>query len=323
MKRWMRCYIVLCAGMLWAGSLKGQINAETAFYWENPYYISPASVNLDYMAFFSVAARKQWSGLNGAPATFFGTGTLYREDYHTQVGLKVINDRIGYTNNLDISLSYAYVLRMTWNSYLNMGIAGSFQSKTFDRTKATLEDMNDQILGGMGFEGRNLWNANAGVEYVYDKSLIVGIASQNLFSFFKDEGNVFGGVNYLYGRYRTRSLGRSFDAGKYRTRSFARSCDMEYGLCVKQYEKDLQVDGMISLYINRNTQEEKYQFSLFGRSVGEVGVLAGIKLVSELKFLCTYDYNFKSIGSNAYGSLEVMITYPLRRSSVCRSRWDM
>lgn len=301
---------------------KGQIHPETAFYWENPSYISPAYVNLDYRAFFSLAARKQWAGLKGSPSTFFATGALYWEDYHMQGGAKMLKDKIGYLNTLDFSLSYAYVVRLNWNSFLNLGVAGAYQTQSVDRNEVLLDDKTDPALQNERFRGLKNWNANLGVEYVFDKTFIAGIAAQNLFSFFRNESQIWGGTNYFYARYRTRSLGRSFDAGRYRTRSFQRSYDMEYGVCVKQYEEDIQVDGMISLYVNRNTQEEKLQFSLFGRSVGEVGVLIGFKLPNELKVLCTYDYNFKEIGREASGSFEVMLTYPIRRSSVCRSRWD-
>lgn len=312
--------VVFCA--LSILSLKGQINPETAFYWENPYSISPASVNLDYKAFLTLAARKQWSGLEGAPVTFFTTGTLYLEDYRTQFGIKILKDKIGYFNTLDISASYAYVLKLDWHNFLNMGIGGSFQSQGIDRNEVSLDNQHDPILGSDRLNNLKNWNLNLGVEYVYDKSFIFGAASQNLMSFLRDDPHIWGGVNYVYARYRTRSLGRSFDAGYYRTRSFAKSYDMEYGVCVKQYENDIQVDGMVSLYVNREIQEEKFQFSLFGRSVGEMGVLVGFKLLSELKFLCTYDYNFKSVSGNTGGTFEVMVTYPIHRSQNCRSQWD-
>lgn len=312
-------FVGCCGGVI---SLKAQVNPETAFYWENPYSISPAYVNLDYLAFFSLSARKQWASLKGAPVTLFATGAFYLEDYHTQVGMKILKDKIGYINTLDLSLSYTYVLRVSWNSFLNMGLAVSWQSQTVDRGEVDIEEPGDPIMSSDRFKGLKTWNGHLGFEYVYDKKFIVGIASQNLMSFVRDEPNIWGGVNYAYARYRTRSLGRSFDAGRYRTRSFARSYDMEYGVCVKHYENDIQVDGMISFYVNRNTQEEKFQLALFGRSVGEVGFLAGFKLVSELKFLCTYDYNFKAVSDNAYGSFEVMVTYPLHRNNTCRSQWD-
>lgn len=301
---------------------KAQITPETAFYWENPYYISPASVNLDYRGYFSLSGRKQWTGLEGSPATVTATGTLFWEEYRTQAGIKVLQDRIGYVSTSDVSLSYAYSLRLAWNRFLNMGIAGAWQSQRIDRNKIRVEDSDDPTFSGGRLKGVSGWNVHLGVEYVYDRSFIVGIASQNLMAFVRDKEEVWGGVNYLYARYRTRSLLRGFDTDHYRTRSFARSYDMEYGICVKQYENDIQVDGMISFYINRETQEEKFQLSLFGRSVGEVGFLVGVKLVSDVKILCTYDYNFKAVSDNVCGTFEVMLTYPLRRTKVCRGVWD-
>lgn len=288
--------------------IRAQVNPETAFYWENPYYISPASVNLDYRAFFSLAARKQWASFPGSPVTLFATGTLYWEDYRTQAGVKVLKDKIGYFNTLDLSLSYAYTLRIAWNSFLNMGIAGAWQSQSVDRKEVEIENPDDPILGSERMRGLQEWNAHLGIEYVYDKKLIVGLAGQNLFSFFKSGPSIWGGMNAAYARYRTRSVERSYD--------------LEFGLCVKQYEKDIQTDGMLSLYINRDRREEMLQFSLFGRSVGEAGFLVGVKLVSDLKFLCTYDYNFNAMKGLTGGSFEIMITYPIQRNSMCRSEWD-
>lgn len=309
MRTSLRVYILgvsIC--LFWSSPVKAQINPETAFYWENPYYINPASVNLDYSAFFSLAARKQWASFPGSPATFFATGAFYLEDYRTQVGAKIVKDKIGYLNTFDVSLSYAYTLRLSWNSFLNMGVAGSWQSQSVDRKKIEIENPDDPVLGSERMRGLKEWNANIGAEYVYDKKLIVGIASQNLFSFFKSEPHIWGGTNYVYARYRTRSIERSFD--------------LEYGICGKQYEGDFQVDGMVSLYLNRDRREEMLQFSIYGRSVGEVGFLAGVKLISELKFLCAYDYNFKALSGETRGSFEVMITYPIHRNSMCRSEWD-
>ena len=88
----------------------GQSIPETAFYWENPYYINPASVNFDYAGYFTLGGRKQWTGIEGSPATYFTTGAFYAEGYRTQGGIKILKDKIGYIGSLDIALSYAYTL---------------------------------------------------------------------------------------------------------------------------------------------------------------------------------------------------------------------
>lgn len=292
----------------------GQSMPETAFYWENPYYINPASVNFDYAGYFTLGGRKQWTGIKGSPATYFATGAFYAEDYRTQGGIKILKDKIGYIGNLDISLSYAYTLPVQRNSRLNFGISGSYQHQSVDRDEILFIEGNDPTLVYENLRNSNKWNASVGMEYSYARQIKVGIACQNLLSFLHETDNMFEGTNFFYGRYRTRYLGRPLEAGRYRTLSIPRSFDVEAGLCVKQYQKHLQVDGMLSLYINRETQEEKFQLSLFGRSTGEIGALVGLKLMSELKILCTYDYNFNALQNLSRGSFEVMLSFPIHRN---------
>lgn len=310
MRKWIGKYtVLLLSGMLAASSVKGQVNPSTAFYWENPYYINPAFVHTEASAYFSLSARKQWIGLSGSPVTAWGTGTFYWEKYKMQVGIKLLNDKIGYLNSSDLSLSYAYTLSLR-NSFLNMGLSCSYQLQKTDRAEVAIEDWNDPALANLR-EGKKQWNAGLGLEYSVDRSFRAGLSTQNLFSFFKKEGAIFGGTNYLYGRYRTRIWGRLYQPTSYRTKASPTTYDMEWGFCLKQNENDFQVDGVMSFYLNHHTQKEKFQFSLLGRSTGEVGFLAGVKLISEIKILCSYDYNFKSLKGNTNGTFEVILTYPL------------
>ncbi len=256
-----------------------------------------------------MSARKQWIGLSGSPSTFFGTAVYYIEKQRAQIGLKVLNDKIGYLNTLDVSLSYAYTLAFRY-SFLNMGLSLSYQLQDLDRGEVAMENWNDPALAVLPKE-RKMWNAGLGAEYIFNRSLRVGISCQNLFSFLKKDDAIFGATNYLYGRYRTRLLGRLYRPTPYLTTASPTTYDVEFGLCLKQYKNNFQVDAVVSLYLNRNTQKEKFQFSLLGRSIGELGVMAGVKLISEMKILCSYDYNFRSLKGNTKGTFEVIITYPL------------
>lgn len=310
MKKWIWGYTVLILlGILAASSVKGQINPSTAFYWENPYYINPAFVNTESSAYFSLSARKQWIGLSGRPFTAFGTGAFYWEKYRMQAGIKILNDKIGYLNSSDISLSYAYTVPLR-NSFLNMGLSCSYQWQKTNNEEVVIDDWNDPALENLS-EGKKQWNAGLGVEYIIDRSFRIGLSTQNMFSFYKKGRAIFGGTNYLYGRYRTRIMGRFYQPTTYLTRASPATYDIEWGLCLKQNENDFQVDGIMSFYLNHNTQKEKFQFSLLGRSTGEFGFLAGVKLISEMKILCSYDYNFKSLKGNTNGTFEVILTYPL------------
>ena len=305
-----RIYIwwILLSGFLTVSSAKGQITPSTAFYWENPYYINPSFVNTDASAYFSLSARKQWFGLSGSPVTVFGTGTYYWEKYKMQAGIKLLNDKIGYLNSTDLSFSYAYTLRFR-GSFLSMGLSLGYQLQKADRGDVMIEDETDPALDNL-FGGKKQWNGGLGVEYIVTPSFRIGLSTQHLFSFFREEASIFGGTNYLYGRYRTRILGRLYRPS-YRTSASPTTYDMEWGLCVKQTAEAFQVDGVVSFYLNHPTQREKFQFSLLGRSIGEFGFLAGVKLVSDMKILCSYDYNIKALKGDARGTFEVIVTYPL------------
>lgn len=317
MNRRVRKYAIgtLLVTVLAASSVKGQVNPATAFYWENPYYINPAFVHTDASAYFFLSARKQWMAVSGSPVTFFGTGTFYSEKYRMQTGVKILHDKIGYLNSSDLSLSYAYSLASR-NGALNMGLSLSYQLQSVDREKVDLEEEYDPALANF-LETRKDWNAGIGVEYIAGRSLRVGLSAQNMFSFFKKGRVIFGGTNYLYGRYRIRILGRIWQPTAYRTTASPTTCDMEWGICLKQYENDFQADGVVSFYVNHHTQQEKFQFSLLGRSIGEIGILAGVKLISEVKVLCAYDYNFKSWQENSRGTFEVIVSYPLFPAKCC------
>ena len=300
---------VMMAGMQEAIPLKGQVTPATAFYWENPLVINPAAIRAEVMAHFSLSARKQWIGIQGAPATFFGTVALYSQRYRMQGAIRLVNDRIGYLNSSDIALSYAYALPLR-NGNLNMGLAFSWQWQGIDREKVDPEEVDDPALVNLP-KTRKGWNAGLGAEYTAGEGLSLGISTQHLRSFFRKERGVFGGANHLYARYRTRLMGRAYRPTPYRTTATPVTFDLEGGACIRQYQDQWQADAMASLYINHSTQKEKFQFSLIGRSIGEIGCLAGIKLMSELKVLCCYDYNFKAWKNNAKGTCEVIITYSI------------
>ncbi len=304
-----RVAAMLIAAMAVAGNARGQANPATAFYWENPYAINPASIRTEAMAHFSLSARKQWIGIQGSPATFFATAALYSPRYRMQGGAGIVSDRIGYLHSSELSLSYAYALPLR-NGNMHLGLSIGWQWQGIDREKVAAEEENDPTLANLP-KTRKGWNAGLGVEYAIGSSLTIGAATKNLRSFFKRERAVFGGTNHLYGRYRARVMGRAYRPTPYRTTASPTTFDLEGGVCLKQYQNEFQTDAMISLYMNHHTQKEKLQLSVIGRSIGEIGCLAGIKLMNEFKILCCYDYNFKAWKNNAKGTCEVIITYSI------------
>ena len=107
-------------------------------YWVNPQYINPASIYDKYQAVFSMAARKQWFGFPGAPTTYFASATTYLEKFHTQLGLIVLQDQIGYTSTSNIGLTYGYAIPFQRNWELHLGLGMNYQNLSYDQSKLNL-----------------------------------------------------------------------------------------------------------------------------------------------------------------------------------------
>nr|HQG67912.1 type IX secretion system membrane protein PorP/SprF [Paludibacteraceae bacterium] len=124
-------------------SMFGQSNIRVNNYWENTYYINPASIHDQYNGEISMAARNQWINFPGSPTTFFGHGTVFLSDFHTQIGMKAMADKIGYTNTYDLAFSYAYQLTLnpTWN--LSMGLTVNYQGLNYDLSQVNLTNGDD------------------------------------------------------------------------------------------------------------------------------------------------------------------------------------
>ena len=285
-------------------SLIAQSNIRLNNYWENTYYINPASINEDYMADFSMAARKQWAGFSGSPTTFFAAGTTYLDNIHTQFGAKISIDKIGYTSTSDIALSYAYSFPVSDKWKLHMGLALNYQSLSYDVSEVTFPTSDDPTIYDRLLSQSN-FNAGIGLELT-NKYWIVGASSQNVFSIFSSINQQFSNANFFYTRYRQY------------THDFI---NLGFGVSAIQENKLLQTELNIMSYFKVTPQTDAFQVGLFYRTWNEVGLLFGINLTDNIKLSYSYDYNASGISSKSYGTHELMLSYKIDRPFQCHNCW--
>ena len=101
MKKAVLLLIFILPGMISMAQSNIRLNND----WNKTYIINPASITSDYLAEFNMAARQQWLGFQGSPTTLFASGTLYLDELYTQFGLKVMQDKVGFTSTTDIDLT--------------------------------------------------------------------------------------------------------------------------------------------------------------------------------------------------------------------------
>lgn len=286
-----------------------QSNIRLSNYWGDMHYISPASIYDKYDAVFSMAARKQWLGVHGAPTTLFASGTTYLEKYRIQLGLSLIQDKIGYitTNNLNFSYGYAIMLKQDWQLHLGVGV--NYQSLKNDFSSIRVVDMTDDIIY-QGLEPRSLLNADFGSE-VTNENFKIGFASQNLISLFQ-MNPLQTNTNFVYGKYYQNSNNIvNFGAG----------------ICGIQYADIYQMEFSVTSYFKYKdnngltNKSDLFDIGLFYRTQSELGLVLGINITDAIHASYSYDYHFGAIRLGSYGTNEIMITYNLNRKPKCHNCW--
>ena len=303
-----RCTMIkaLLFALLCTISLPGftQSNIRLNNYWENPYYITPASVSNVYSAVFSMAARKQWTGFPGAPSTAFASATIYLDKLQTQFGAKVFEDKIGYTSTTNVALSYAYALALNEEWRLHLGVAANYQSLSYDVSKVIIATQNDPgLYENMARESH--YNADLGIELA-SKPLRIGIASQNIASLFSPGNKQQTNMNFLYGTYRNFTDNPIEFGG---------------GICGIQYSKIYQMELNATAYfkLGQELDKERFQVGLIYRTTSELGVIFGINLTNSLYLSYSYDYNVSGISRSSLGTHELMLVYRIVRDPECHT----
>ena len=281
-----------------------QSNIRLNSYWDNSFFINPAYINEKNLAEFKMAARKQWVNFPGSPATFFASATTYLDNIHTQLGIKVVQDQIGYTSTTDINLTYAFSTLLNNDWKLHLGLAGCYQSVGYDKSDISFETPDDPLTVQKLVQENN-FNANVGAELTY-KFWRFGFASNNVFSLFYPINKQFTNTNFLYAT--IHEFNHDY-------------VNLGYGICAIENANIYQMEFNLTGYFKVTPEADAFQLGLFYRTWSEIGLIFGIDLTSNLKLSYSYDYNISGISQSSYGSHEIMISYRLDRVWKCKNCW--
>ena len=292
--------------LFFALSLVGlsQSNIRINNYWENTYYINPASIYSEYQFVASAAARKQWIGFPGAPETeylSFAARVFTNKTQNNQVGqfgLKAYHDIIGYTEFINMSPSFSFSVRLNTKWLMNFGAAYKIQSISYDKSKITLQSddyfspQSDPLVDALN-DRRIEHNADIGIEFV-GNSRLVGASIQNLMSLFnKDTSSLQTNSNFLYGIYR-------LEIDDYFNVLFGASAIKNNNV----YQGEFNVSGILKV-----GKLPVMQLGVFYRTIKETGVLFGIDLPGTVRLAFSYDFHVGDISHSSFGTPEVLLVW--------------
>jgi type IX secretion system PorP/SprF family membrane protein len=287
-----------------------QSNIRLSNHWGDMHFISPASIYDKYDGVFSLAAKKQWLGIDGSPTSFFASGTVYMEDYHTQLGLFLIQDKVGYTSTTNLNFSYAYALNFKYDWQLHLGLAGNYQLLAYDISKVSMSDGSDPVAY-QGLMSKSAVDADIAAELT-NKTLKMGVVTQNLISAFSAGIPIEHNTNYVYARYHQNSNNVvNFGAGV---------CGIQYA---DIYQLEFNATSYFKYKQNNGLTDKPdvFDVGMYYRTRSEAGLILGFNISEVLHVSYSYDYHFGSLSRSSYGTNELMITYNLKRKLVCRNCW--
>lgn len=274
----------------------GQSNIRLNNYLENLYTINPAAIDDESAAVFSMAARKQWIGFQGAPSTVFATGTTYSDNLRAQFGVKIFDDKIGLVNTFNIGLSYAYSVKLQSNWDLHLGVAANYQNLSYDLSDLSSTTLNDPAFYSQLLKENN-FNCDLGTQLT-NKSLTIGLSSLNIFSLFFDENKLQTNSNFLYAKFHFKN---------------SNPVNLQGGVTAIQFNRAFQMEFNLTSYFYSFHHKELFQVGMFYRTRSEMGALLGVNLGESLHAWYSFDYNVGGISRYTVGTHELMLVYKLEK----------
>ncbi|MGM0408203.1 MAG: PorP/SprF family type IX secretion system membrane protein [Bacteroidota bacterium] len=194
MKTFRNITIVL---ILFFGSLTlyGQQAPMYTHYMNNILVINPAYAGSRDALSVTALHRSQWVGFSGAPITQSLTmHTPFKKEF-IGIGLSVINDNIGPTNNTSVFFDYSFILKISEKSKLALGLSGGVNIYQANLSSIELDQQNDPAFDG-NIENKLTPNFGLGVFYSRER-FFAGISSpfilQNTYTV-KNRDNVTSGI---------------------------------------------------------------------------------------------------------------------------------
>jgi type IX secretion system PorP/SprF family membrane protein len=273
-----------------------QQDAQYTQYMYNTININPAYAgSRGVMSIFGLH-RAQWVGIDGAPVTNSFSINTPINNSNLGVGLSFVNDRIGPTDDNNISVDLSYTIKTSETYKLSFGVKGSANLFNFDPTKLNIYTPDNSL---QGYNNKFSPNIGAGA-YIHSNNSYLGLSvpnffetkrySDNDFLIYKEKMNFYLMGGYVFDLSSNLKLKPAF-LGK-----------MVQGA-------PLQLDVSANFLIN-----EKFVLGAAWRWSAAASLMAGFQINDGLYIGYGYDLETTKLAHYNSGSHEVFLRFELFKS---------
>ncbi|QNR25394.1 PorP/SprF family type IX secretion system membrane protein [Croceimicrobium hydrocarbonivorans] len=277
-----------------------QQDVQFSQYMFNRVYYNPGVAGSGGAICINGLHRSQWVGFEGAPITQNININAPFKKLHGGIGLSIVNDQIGFFNNISARLMYGYQIDLSTGT-LGIGLGASF--------------LNNQIAS-------TGWIPSDGVNGALDPGVYglneTGFQVDGIFGIYYESQNIWGGIS------STRVIESSTDVGSFNglSSTFIRNARHYYLMggynwAVPASNWELRPSMLLKLTSGSTTFDinamgvynNKFWGGVTYRLQDAVAVMIGWQATPGFKLGYSYDVATSALSTRGGGSHEIMASY--------------
>jgi len=258
--------------------------------------INPAFAGSSNWAVGTAKLRDQFSGMNGHPSTQTINFHAPIQKKHMGVGVKLVNDKIGITNNLNVAVLFSYHLNYSGGK-LSMGLEPGIYSRKINYPKLVLSSQGDNSIPKVT-QSSVIPDLSYGF-YYQRKQMYVGVSQYHLLgtNFKYDVANQPQSRLYAHAYL---IMGSVFSVSK--------NWSVEPSILVKhQGAAKVQLDLNTTLYY-----DDRFGAGIQYRTGDAVAALLKVNITENLKIAYAYDFTISKLATYSSGAHELIISYGIK-----------
>lgn len=297
---WIISVFVLCTNAY------TQQERQVSHYMYDQISINPGSAGSSEMISTHFIMRQQWVGIDGAPTDYIlnlsAPFKLFNANHG--VGLSIWSDRIGFNEDIDLSLSYAYQFTIG-NGRLGLGVSGSFVNRKLDPEWFVPSEnpfSNPDQDGAIPTGKQNEFTIDLGAGLFYrTEELYVGISSTHILQ-----------DAFVYQNESTSSTAET-------TEKMVRQYYLTAGYTFTLSNPLLEILPSVFLQSDARTTKidlnttfmynKKFWAGVTYRVGSALVGMIGMDIMNGVKIGYSYDFDTSALSSFSKGSHEIMVGY--------------
>ncbi len=326
-------YLTVLMG-LFSGMVSAQQLPQFSQYMQNGYVLNPAASSLETDVDLNLGFRQQWAGFDGAPQTYYASGTvnlgkkpaptgymyaipisnprlmtntdMERKAKHVVGGMAAV-DEYGLFKRTSVMGSYSYHHPIADDYYLAVGASMGWYGMNFGASQVNLEDPNDNTYNDFISNGTrsNIFDLNAGL-YIYSERAFLGYSVYQIGRNQINLGNESTPLDLSQARlelHQFATLGYRFTVSE--------SIDLTPSMMFKFLNP-----APASFDINLKAEyQRKFWLGFSYRNQDAVSILAGLRINDFVRFGYAYDYVTSQINDISSGSHELVLGFQFNRKN--------